>query len=96
MALFAGIFTGHLISRVRQSLLVLHIKISSLKGLFHPACLARVVSWFAFVAPILMAHENGNEQRQAKRRQMQGMLDETDPLSAIFAVQICCGIFFIS
>ena len=51
-----------------------------LKGLFHPACLARVVSWFAFVVAIFMAHENGDRQRPAKRRHMQGMLDETDPL----------------
>ena len=27
------------------------------EGLCHPACLARVVSWFAFVAAIFMAHE---------------------------------------
>ena len=38
-----------------------------LKGLFHPACLARVVSLFASVAAIFMVHENGDEQRQAKR-----------------------------
>ena len=38
-----------------------------LKGLVHSACLARVVSWFAFVATIFMAHENGDEQKQAKR-----------------------------
>ena len=52
-----------------------------LKGLFHPACLASVVSWFAFVVAIFMAHENGDKQRPAKRRHVQGMLDETDPLS---------------
>ena len=28
-----------------------------------------------------MAHENGDEQRPTKRRHVQGMLDETDPLS---------------
>ena len=28
-----------------------------------------------------MAHENGDKQRPAKRRHVQGMLDETDPLS---------------
>ena len=50
-----------------------------LKGLFHPACLARVVSWFAFVVAIFMAHENGDKQRPAKRRHVQGMLHETDP-----------------
>ena len=33
-----------------------------LKGLFHPACLARVVSWFAFVVAIFMAHENGDNK----------------------------------
>ena len=32
---------------------------SSLKGLFHPACLAHIVSWFAFVVTIFMGHENG-------------------------------------
>ena len=53
----------------------------SLKGLFHIACLARVVSWFAFVDAIFMGHENGSKQRPTKRRRLQGMLDETDPLS---------------
>ena len=53
----------------------------SLKGLFHPAFLARVVSWLAFVVAIFMGHENGDKQRPAKRRHVQGMLDETDPLS---------------
>ena len=38
-----------------------------LKGLFHPPCLARVVSLFASVAAIFMVHENGDGQRQAKR-----------------------------
>ena len=52
-----------------------------LKGLFHPAFLARVVSWFPFVVAIFMGHENGGKQRLAKRRHVQGMLDETDPLS---------------
>ena len=51
-----------------------------LKGLFHPACRARVVSWFAFVVAIFMGHENGDKQRLAKRRHVQGMLDKTDPL----------------
>ena len=27
-----------------------------------------------------MGHENGGKQRLAKRRHVQGMLDETDPL----------------
>ena len=58
-----------------------------LKGLFHPACLARVVSWFAFVVAIFMAHENGDKQRLAKRRHVQGMLDETDPLTIFLFVQ---------
>ena len=31
-----------------------------LKGLFHPACLASVVSWFASVVAIFMAHKNGD------------------------------------
>ena len=48
-----------------------------LKGLFHPACLARVVSWFAFVVAIFMAHQNGDNQRPSKRRHVQGILDET-------------------
>ena len=62
---------------VTLSLLVMRRK---LKGLFHPGCLARVVSLFASVAAIFMVHENGDEQRQAKRRHVQGMLDERDPL----------------
>ena len=32
-----------------------------LKGLFYPACLARIVSWLAFVAVIFMAHKNGDD-----------------------------------
>ena len=51
-----------------------------LKGLFHPACLARVISWFALVVTIFMDHENGDKQRLAKRQHVQGMLDERDPL----------------
>ena len=31
-----------------------------------------------------MAHENGDKQRLAKRRHVQGMLDETDPLIVVF------------
>ena len=38
-----------------------------LKGLFHPACLARVVSWFAFVVTIFMAHESVDKQRPVRR-----------------------------
>ena len=54
-----------------------------LKGLFHPACLARVVSWFAFVVAIFLGHGNGDKQRPTKRRHVQGMLDETDPLKQL-------------
>ena len=61
--------------------LVLSIKLfKSLKGLFHPACLARIISWFAFVVTVFMAHENGDKQRQTKRHHVQDMLVETDPL----------------
>ena len=35
-----------------------------LKGLYHPACLARAVSWLAFVVAIFMGHENGNNKGQ--------------------------------
>ena len=35
-----------------------------LKGLFHPACLARAVSWLAFVVAIFMAHENDDNKGQ--------------------------------
>ena len=51
-----------------------------LNGLFHPACLARVTSWFAFVFVIFIGHENGDKQRPVKGRHVQRMLDETDPL----------------
>ena len=51
----------------------------SLKGLFHPAYLARVVSWFAFVVAIFVDHENGDKRRPTKRRQVQGMLVGTNP-----------------
>ena len=57
------------------------IQTGLLKGMFHPAVLARVVSWFPFVVAIFMGHENGGKQGLAKRRHVQGMLDETDPLS---------------
>ena len=59
----------------------IHTGICLLKGLFHPAFLARVISWFPFVVAIFMGHENGGKQRLAKRRHVQGMLDETDPLN---------------
>ena len=47
-----------------------------LKGLFHRACLARAVSWFAIVAAIFMAHENGDNKGKPR-----GMLGETDSLN---------------
>ena len=59
-----------------------------LKGLFHPPSLARVFSWFAFVVAIFMAHENGDKQRPTKRRQVQGMLDETDPSNGAITVPL--------
>ena len=62
-------------------MLLYNCQIWTLKGLFHPAFLARVVSWFPFVVTIFMGHENGSKQRLAKRRHVQGMLDETDPLT---------------
>ena len=65
-------------NHISSSVFWIHL---SLKGLFHPAYLARVVSWFAFVVAVFMAYENGDKQRPAKRRHMQGMLDETDPLN---------------
>ena len=34
-------------------------------------------------------HENGNKQRSTKRRHVQGMLDETDPLNAFISCYIC-------
>ena len=46
---------------------LLIFSLATLKGLFHPGCLARVISLFASVAAIFMVHENGDEQRQAKR-----------------------------
>ena len=61
-----------------------------LKALFHPACLARVVSWFAFVVTIFMAHENGDKQRETKSRHVQGMLDETEPLRLKYKLTSCC------
>ena len=51
-----------------------------LKGLFHPACLVRVVSWLPLLSPFSLANENGDRQRPTKRRHVQGMLGETDPL----------------
>ena len=57
-----------------------HVKISMLKGLFHPAILARVVSSLGL--PLFVAIFIGHEGRpREKRRHVQGMLDETDPSS---------------
>ena len=39
---------------------------SFLKGLFHPACLARVVSCLAIVVIILLDHESGNNKGQPR------------------------------
>ena len=38
----------------------------NLKGMFHPACLARVVSWIAFVVAIFMGHENGDNKGNSR------------------------------
>ena len=38
----------------------------ALKGLFHPAFLAGVISWLAFVVAIYTAHENGENKGQAR------------------------------
>ena len=66
-----------------------------LKGLFHPAFLARVDSWFPFVVAIFMGHENGGRQRLAKRRHVQGMLDETDPLTGCSFQDVPARVFKI-
>ena len=50
-------------SEQKKYLKTLNEKRTNLKGLFHPGCLARVVSLFASVAAIFMVHENGDEQR---------------------------------
>ena len=39
-----------------------------------------------------MAHENGDKQRPTKIRHVQGMLDETDPLTVFSLVT---GLFYI-
>ena len=77
----------------RQSLLLIAVKKapiatlntivinSLLKGLFHPAFLSRVISSLAFVVAIFMAHQNGDNKGETKRRHVKGMLDETDPLT---------------
>ena len=65
---------------VLDSFILMSITHCSLKDLFHPACLACVVSWFAFVVAIFMGHENGDKQRATKTQHVQGMLDETGSL----------------
>ena len=52
-----------------------------LKDLCHPACITRVISWFAFIVTIFMAHKNGDKQWPAKRRHVPGILDEIDLLN---------------
>ena len=56
-----------------------------LKGLFHPAFLARVVSGLAFAIAIFMGHENVATKRPTKRRHVQGMLDERDSLRLLLS-----------
>ena len=48
-----------------------------LKGLFHPAFFARVVFWLALVCHEFHCPSKWGQQRQSKRRHVQGMLDET-------------------
>ena len=40
--------------------------LATLKGLCHPAFLARVISWLAFVFTIFMGHENGDNKGKPK------------------------------
>ena len=42
-----------------------------------------------------MAHENGDKQRPTKRQHVQGMLDETDPLTVAIKV-LCCGLSLLN
>ena len=52
-----------------------------LKGLFHPACLARAAPLFAFVVAMsFVGPMKWRQQKPTERRYVQGMLDETDPL----------------
>ena len=46
--------------------MLINQSMANLKGLFHPAFLARVVSSFAFVVAIFMAHENDDQKWQAR------------------------------
>ena len=39
--------------------------LSFLKALIQPSCLARVVSWLAFVVVVFMGHENGEDKGQS-------------------------------
>ena len=36
--------------------------IKFLKGLFHPSCLSRAVSWLVFVVAIFMGHKNSDDK----------------------------------
>ena len=67
IGLVNGTFFPVLLSRESFHLVTMDYFFHNVKGLLHPGCLARVVSLFAPVAAIFMVHENGDEQRQAKR-----------------------------
>ena len=55
----------------------------TLKDMFHPACRAPVsLGWPLFIA---MAMKMAAKQRPTKRRHVQGMLGEIDPLSSVCA-----------
>ena len=76
---------GYPLNQIKRSLKQ-HLSSSNhqkdfLRGLFRPACLARVVSWFAIVVAIFMAHESGDKRGPAGGRRVRGVLDEADPLS---------------
>ena len=58
--------------------------VTSLKVCFHPAFLALVISWLAFVRRHFRGPRKWRQQRQTKRRHVQGMLDERDPLRLRF------------
>ena len=78
---------------IRFSAEIVSKKHFPLKGLFHPACLARIVSWFASVVSTFMAYENYDRQRPTKRQHVQGMLDETDPLKGLGHVTVNKPVF---
>ena len=55
-------------------------------------CTCRILDRLCwFVVAIFMGQENGDKQRPTKRRHVQSMLDETDPLTKIFG---CCSLKF--